>query len=139
MFRQIVVGIDGSEHSHRALEYAKYLGGMAGATLWLVHAVPHTPEVLGKPDQEDLIARRMSAGQAVLDEACQMLGETTLNVEEELLEGPAAEAILRVAETRGADLIVMGTRGLGSLQGLLLGSVSDKVIREAHCPVMVVR
>jgi nucleotide-binding universal stress UspA family protein len=139
VFQQIVVAIDGSEHSFRALEYAKYLGGMVGATLWLVHTVPHAPEILGDADQEELVARRMSAGQAVLDEARQKLGETTPSVKEELLEGPAADAILRVAETRAADLIVMGTRGLGSLQELLLGSVSDKVIREAHCPVMVVR
>jgi nucleotide-binding universal stress UspA family protein len=57
----------------------------------------------------------------------------------EVLEGPPADAILRVAEARNVDLIVMGARGLGSLGSLLLGSVSQKVLAHATCPVMIVR
>ncbi|MCB9100913.1 MAG: universal stress protein, partial [Anaerolineales bacterium] len=90
-------------------------------------------------DYELLVARRESAGQAILDQARQQLGEVSILVKEELLEEPAAEAILNVAQIRQADLIVMGTRGRSSLEGLLLGSVSQKVIHHADCPVMVVR
>jgi nucleotide-binding universal stress UspA family protein len=60
-------------------------------------------------------------------------------VEEDLLEGPAAEAILSAAAIRNADLIVMGSRGMGSLKGMVFGSVSTKVSHYAPCPVMVVR
>ena len=74
-----------------------------------------------------------------MDEARKRLGNVSIDVHEELLEGPEAEAILAVAETRQADLIIMGTRGLSSLQGLLLGSVAHKVIHHASCPVMVAR
>jgi nucleotide-binding universal stress UspA family protein len=77
-------------------------------------------------------------GQAVLDDARQKLGNTTLDVHEELQEGPEAESILSVAENRQADLIVMGTRGLGAVKGLLLGSVSRKVIHYSSCLVIVV-
>jgi nucleotide-binding universal stress UspA family protein len=56
----------------------------------------------------------------------------------ELREGHETESILKVAETCAADLIVMGTRGLGAVKGLLVGSVSRKVIHYAECPVMVV-
>ena len=56
----------------------------------------------------------------------------------ELLEGPEAEAILKAAEDLHADLILMGTRGFGAVKGLLIGSVSRKVIHYASCPVMVV-
>ena len=139
MFKQIVVAIDGSEHSHRALDYARYMAESSGASLWLVHAFPHTSDLLGFEQYEQLAARRTTAGQAVLDEARERLGKTAVEVQEELLEEPAAEAILNVAQVRGADLIVMGTRGLGSLRGLLLGSVSIKVVQHAHCPVMLVR
>ena len=57
----------------------------------------------------------------------------------EILQGPPADAILRVAKTRDVDLIVMGARGLGSLGSLLLGSVSQKVMAHATCPVIIVR
>jgi nucleotide-binding universal stress UspA family protein len=57
----------------------------------------------------------------------------------EVLEGSAAEAILEVASTRKSDLIVMGSRGLGTLSGLLLGSQSQKVVQHANCPVLIVK
>lgn len=139
MFKEIVVAIDGSDHSHKALDYAKGLAEQSGATLRLVHAFPHTSDLLGYDDYELLVARRESVGQAILDQARQQLGEVSILVKEELLEEPAAEAILNVAQIRQADLIVMGTRGRSSLEGLLLGSVSQKVIHHADCPVMVVR
>ncbi len=60
-------------------------------------------------------------------------------LELEVLEGPPAEAILRVAETHGVDLIVMGTRGLGGLAGTLLGSQSQKVVMRVKRPVLPVR
>ena len=138
-FRHVVVAIDGSEHSDRALECARSLAARFGSTLRLVHAFPHTSDLLGYEDYEGLIARREMAGQAVLDRARARLDGSGAEIHEELLEGPAAEAILSVAEARHADLIVMGSRGLGGLRGLLLGSVSHKVLQSAHCPVLVVR
>lgn len=139
MFKRIIVALDGSEHGYRALDCARNLVECFGATLWLVHVFPHTSDLLGYDDYEKLVARREGAGQLILNEARQRLGETNLAVQEELMEGPAAEAILSVAETRQADLIVMGTRGLSSLQGLLVGSVSNKVTYHASCPIMLVR
>lgn len=139
MFKNIIIAVDGSDHSHQALAYAQNLAERFEATLWLVHAFPHTSDLLGYNEYDNLVARRKSAGQAILDEARQRFGEVKVVVHEELMEGPAAEAILAVAETRQADLIVMGTRGLTSLKGLVLGSVSNKVIHHASCPVMLVR
>ena len=139
MFKEIIVAIDGSDHSHKAMDYAKGLAKQYGATLRLVHAFPHTSDLLGYDNYEQLVARRENVGQTILDQAREKLGEASFPIKEELLEEPAAEAILAVAKTRHADLIVMGTRGRSSLEGLLLGSVSQKVIHHAACPVMVVR
>lgn len=139
MFKRIVVPVDGSEHSRHTLTYVMALAECFQSTVWLVHAFPQTSDLLGYEEYEKLIARRESEGQSILDQAREQLGEGSLDVHQELLEGPAAEAILGVAETRQADLIVMGTRGLGTLQGLLLGSVSHKVMHHASCPVMLIR
>jgi nucleotide-binding universal stress UspA family protein len=138
MFKNIVLAFDGSEYSHKALRCAKSLTERFEATLWLVHVFPNTSELLGYDDYEKLFSKRKSTAQAVLDDARQKLGRITFTVQDELQEGPEAEAILKVAENHAADLIVMGTRGLGAVKGFLVGSVSRKVIHYAACPVMVV-
>ena len=138
MFNNILLAVDGSEYSHRAIEYAKSLAERYEANLWIVHVFSHTSDLLGYQDFEKLYAKRKSAGQAVLDSAKKILGSTTLKVLEELMEGSEAEAILKIAENHRADLIVMGTRGFGAVKGMLVGSVSRKVIHLSTCPVMVV-
>lgn len=139
MFELIVVAVDGSEHSDRALGVTLEMAECFGSEIWLVHAYRHVSDLYGYNEYEQLIAKRKGAGQAILNDARQLLGETTVEVSEELLEEPAAEAILSVAKTRNAGLIVMGTRGRSTLTGLLFGSTSSKVARYADCPVMLIR
>lgn len=138
MFKNIVLAVDGSEYSLRALEYARSLAENYGAELWLVHVFSHTSDLLGYQDFEKLYAKRKSAGQAILDEALKKLSAPSFEAHAELVEGSDADAILTLAEKHRADLIVMGTRGFGAVKGLLVGSVSRKVIHLATCPVMVV-
>ena len=138
MFKNIVLAFDGSEYSDRALKCAKSLSERYEANLWLVYVFSHPTDMLGYEDYEKLFAKRKSAAQTVLDDADQKLGRTSFAVHYELQEGPESESILKVAENREADLIVMGTRGLGAVKGFLVGSVSRKVIHYAACPVMVV-
>jgi nucleotide-binding universal stress UspA family protein len=137
MFKNIILAVDGSEYSLRALEYARSLAENYKATLWLVHVFSHTSDLLGYQDFEKLYARRKSAGQSILDAALEKLGDPSFEVQSELVEGSDAEAILTLAEKHEADLIVMGTRGFGAVKGLLVGSVSRKVIHLSKCPVMV--
>lgn len=138
MFNNIVLAYDGSEYSEKALQRARAIAERFEATLWLVHVFRNPSDLLGYTDFEKVYARRKSAAQAVMDDALQKLGRTTVSVHEELQEGHETESILKVAEKCAADLIVMGTRGLGAVKGLLVGSVSRKVIYLAECPVMVV-
>ena len=93
---------------------------------------------MGYQDFEKLYSKRKSAGQAILDDAQKLLGSSIIKVHKELIEGSEAEAILTVTKKNQADLIVMGTRGFGAVKGLLIGSVSRKVIHLSACPVMVV-
>ena len=136
--KNIILAVDGSEYSNRALQFAKTLAERFEATLWLVHIFPHTSDLLGYEDYEKFYSKRKAGGQVLLDDARQQLGITGLNLREELQEGPEAESILNIAKNCQTDLIVMGTRGHGTLKGLLVGSVSRKVIHHSSCPVMVV-
>lgn len=139
MYKRIIAAIDGSDCSLRALEHAKVLAETFKADIMLVHAFPHTSDLLSYDDFERLVSKRKKVGQRYLDEARSRLESISCEIFEELLEGPEAEAILTIARSREADLIVMGSRGLGTLEGLLLGSVSRKVMHYAACPVMIVR
>ncbi len=139
MFKNIIAATDGSDHSNRAVEQAKQLAEHFGATLWLVHAYHHTSDLLGYEDFEKIVAQRKARGQVILDETRKLLENCSIKVEEELIEGPEAQAIINVANTRNADLIVIGTRGRGAIEGMLFGSVSTKVAQYAKCSVMVTR
>ena len=138
MLKNILLAVDGSDCSSKALAYAADMAETYRATLRLVQVLPHTSDLLGYDDFEKLYARRKHAGQSVLDAAIDMLGEPQFEIQAELCEGPEAESILNFAKKNQADIIVMGTRGMGALKGLLLGSISRKVIHYATCPVMVV-
>ena len=74
-----------------------------------------------------------------MNAAVKEVGDVPCEVNTEIIEGDPATAIIDVAATRKSDLIVMGSRGLGRLAGLLLGSTSQKVVSHAACPVLIVR
>ena len=74
-----------------------------------------------------------------LQSAVKAVGDVPSTVSTETIAGDPAEAIIKIADTRKCDLIVMGSRGLGRLAGLVLGSVSQKVVSHAPCPVLIVR
>ena len=138
MLKNIVLAFDGSEYSNRALQYGIKFAERFEATLWLVHIFTHTSDLLDYEDYEKFYSKRKAGRRALLDEALQELRNTRLDVREELQEGPEADSILNITKNCQADLNVMGTRGHGTLKGLLVGSVSLKVIHHSSCPVMVV-
>lgn len=139
MYKQILAAIDGSDCSWRALEHTRSLAETFHARILLVHAFLHTSDLLSYDDFERLISKRKQVGQTYLDDARERIGTIACEIGDELLEGPEAEAILTIARSREVDLIVMGSRGLGTLEGFLLGSVSRKVMHYAACPVLIVK
>ncbi len=139
MFDHIVLAIDGSNHAIKAQSVEKELTRIHEAKLFVVHVYPSLSDLLGFKEYSSIATHRIANAQKILDKAVEELTSDNIDVEPELLEGPTAEAILHVANTRKADLIIMGARGLGTLAGLVLGSVSQKVLQHATCPVLVVR
>ena len=137
-FTNILVAYDGSEHSRKALDMAVTVAQCSNCKLKVLYVFDKVPLVLGDDETERFIERAMSRGREILAEATLHLHGSELEFSMDTVEGPAAEAILRVAELEGCDLIVMGSRGLGMVQGLLLGSVSYRVLHHATIPVLVV-
>jgi nucleotide-binding universal stress UspA family protein len=140
MFKNILLGVDGSEHALHATKTAADLArSMNSEVLRIVVAFETIPTYLGEPNLQAAISARMKEAETILKNALDAVGEVPGEVHTEILEGAPAEAILDVANTRKSDLIVMGSRGLGRLRGALLGSQSQKVVQHAPCPVLIVR
>ena len=140
MFERILLAVDGSEH---ALHAAKVAGDLARTLntgkLRIVVAFAHIPSYLGEPNMQAAIDARLFEADEILRAALEAVGKIPGEVHTEMIEGSPAEAIIDVADTRKSDLIVMGSRGLSGLAGLLVGSTSNKVVGHAPCPVLIVR
>ena len=139
MYKNILVAVDGSEHALKAAREAGDFARKMQADLRVVTAYEPVPTYLGEPNLQRALDERFAVAQEIIDNALLEIGEIPGELKTDVLEGPAAEAILAVIEARNNDLVIMGTRGLGMLKGLLLGSQSQKVVSHAPCPVLLVR
>jgi len=137
---RVVVGVDGSDGSRRALEWAYAEAEKRGASLevvaaWGVPPIPPLPETASWPPPT---AKLEAAAQGMVD---LLLGEivgsrTGVSIETTLVEGSPARVLL--ARGKGADMLVVGSRGLGGFRSLLLGSVSQQCAQHATCPIVIV-
>ena len=139
MYKRILYATDGSPAALSALRHALDLAQTYGAELILVHVFRHIEEFGKSPYFSEMEEDRKGVGETVIGQAMAELRDSGVTVHIEPCEGQPAEAIINVAAVRNCDLIVIGSRGLGTFQGLLLGSVSDRVVRHAPCPVLIVR
>jgi nucleotide-binding universal stress UspA family protein len=140
MLQNILLVTDGSAPAKRAADFAATLATRFGSTIIVLHAYDRVPSYLGQPYYNEALAGVLQAAHALTDDVVEHLYEVGVaDVVKDVLEGPAADAILRAAEARKPDLIVIGARGSGTWQGLLLGSVSMAVTQRAECPVLVVK
>ncbi|HEX8958356.1 MAG TPA: universal stress protein [Solirubrobacterales bacterium] len=145
MFTRIVVGTDGSETAGEAVRQAVDLAKLAGAQLSIVSAFEPVSkrrvegEKLEAPaDVQHEIGPREDVN-LVLDAAAAAAKREGLEVQTHPMEGNPADAILTVAEQTGADLIVVGNKGMTGARRFLLGSVPNNVSHHAPCSVMIVR
>jgi nucleotide-binding universal stress UspA family protein len=145
MFRSIVVGTDGSDTAKKAVAAAVDLAKQIGASLDIVSAYEPVPqsrlreEARQAPEDMQWMINPREDVEATLREAAEEVEETGIDVEIFAREGDPADAILDVAEERGADLIVVGNKGMTGAKRFLLGSVPNKVSHHAPCSVLIVR
>jgi nucleotide-binding universal stress UspA family protein len=140
--KSIVVGVDGSEASHKAAEHALTIARQWKGKLFLVTVV-RPPEgwwgIGGAPPPPEALSAALAEGQArVLNELEEKLDLTGVDHEtvEEL--GDPSTRLIAVAESSGADLIVIGRRGAGLAERVMLGSVADRLCHQSSVPVLVV-
>jgi nucleotide-binding universal stress UspA family protein len=136
--RTIVLAYDGSEGAERAVALTRSLAAKYDAQVVVVVAF-HRVSHFGGPNPSEDDARDIHDSVAVAERLVAELTRDGLSAESDVLEGPPAEAIINAADARKADLIVMGSRGFGQFTGLLLGSVSDRVVHYSTVPVLVAR
>ena len=134
----VLVGLDGSPPSRRALEWAAAQAELMGATLWVI-STWEWPTAYGwsMPIPSDYDPTRETTH--VMDEVLAPVraAHTGLVIRADALEGHPAPVL--VEASRDADLLVVGCRGHGEFAGMLLGSVSEHCAAHAHCPVVIVR
>jgi nucleotide-binding universal stress UspA family protein len=145
VFSSIVVGTDGSETARKAVRAAADLAREVGATLDIVSAYEPVSnqrlreEARQAPEDTQWTITPREDVEATLEEACEALSADGLTIETFAREGDPADAILDVAEERGADLIVVGNKGMTGAKRFLLGSVPNKVSHHAPCSVLIIR
>ncbi|MGK7297464.1 MAG: universal stress protein [Candidatus Wenzhouxiangella sp. M2_3B_020] len=139
--KEILVPVDGSNNALRAVNYALELAAATGAKLRLFYVFPvSSVEIIGMAgmSRDDIEHAAQDAAQRVFDKLHDEMGETEVPVEDETSIGDPAEEIIRCTEDDHELLVILGRRGLSRIQSLLLGSVSEKVVRHAHSPVMII-
>ena len=140
MFDKILLAVDGSDHAlHAARIAAEMARGMKPKEFRVVVSYEPIPMYLGEPTMQHAIDNRKKETEEILSKALKEVGELPCEIHTELLEGDPATAIIDVAAVRKSEIIIMGSRGLGRLAGLVLGSTSQKVVAHAPCPVLIVR
>ena len=140
MFDKILLAVDGSDHAlHAACIASEMARGMKPTEFRIVVSYDAIPLYLGEPNMQYAIDNRKKDAEEILSKALKEVGELPCEIHTELLEGDPATAIIDVATVRKSEIIIMGSRGLGRLAGLVLGSTSQKVVAHAPCPVLIVR
>ena len=149
MYAHILVPLDGSELGEAALAHAEGLARKLGSRVLLLRVANMPATLIGEvapmggpmPPEliEDAIQAETDEARDYLTRSAQRLKDAGLQVDWEVVEGDPGRAIIDTAHQRNADLIAMATHGRSGLQRLVLGSVADRVVRESHLPVLLVR
>ncbi|NWG11398.1 universal stress protein [Candidatus Bathyarchaeota archaeon] len=155
MFEKILVPLDGSEHSIKALEVATQIAKKFEGKITLIHVYSITPGPVMMPEPTTLtpsgfpvmapteiskvVDAARKAGNRILEDGEQKVKAEGVQVEKIIVEGHTVQEIVRTAKEGKFHLIVIGARGVSHIRELLLGSVTDGVIHHASSPVLVVK
>ncbi len=141
MYTKIIIAYDGSEPARRALAQAKTLAEAFGSKLDVVHVYAYPAFAFGEalvPVPHNIEAANYEYARQIVQEAKARTADLP-DAQVVLLQGNPAKMLIEHAKESGADLIVLGSRGLGAVKEFMLGSVSHNVIQHTKIPVLVIR
>ena len=148
MLRRILIPVDGSDHANKALEFGATLAKQYDAEVHILHVVQKTEIPKGIKDyiegeniteSPDFVHLEL-VGNKIVEMAMETAKERGIgNIVDVLIEGDPAETIIKYAKTHEMDMVIIGRRGLGKFQELLLGSVSSKVCHLTDCICVTVK
>lgn len=141
VLRSILAPTDFSEPAHRALDYAKTLADNFRAVLHVVHVTPDVTFEEPMLTASNLAEIQDSAASALtrIDERITAEERGRIEVRKMVLQGDPHDAILAYAAEHAIELIVLGTHGRGAVERFILGSVAERIVRHAKCPVLTVK
>jgi nucleotide-binding universal stress UspA family protein len=141
MFSKILVAIDGSDNSFRALDNAIFLAKSIGSSLTAIHVIENPPTVYVESQKllNDLLTNYRAESTKILDKCNQIAIKSEIRLETVIAEGDTAFNITKYAHKEKFDLIIVGSRGVGRFKEIVLGSVSNKVLHYAKCSVLIIK
>ena len=141
MFTNILVPVDGSDNSYRALDAALLLSEKLSSNITVIHVMEQFP--ITHIGSEKLLSEVLEAykkeNQDIISKCSEIATQKGLTIKTLLLQGNPASVILDYSKKEKFDLLIMGTRGLGKFKELILGSVSGKIVHHSPCAVMLIR
>jgi len=141
MFTKILVPVDGSDNSYRALDAALFFSDKLGSKVAAVHVMEDIPVLHIQSEKllRELLEDYKNREQLILTKSSEIARKKGLAIDTILLRGNPSSIILDFCEKEKYDVIVLGSRGLGKFKELILGSVSNKIVHHSRSPVVLIR
>ncbi|MCE7984494.1 MAG: universal stress protein [Caldilinea sp. CFX5] len=139
MFKHILLATDGSAAAERAADYTASLAMHYDAKVTVLYAYAELSIIQGDPTYGQTLTHLLRQAASVVVRTADKLHGLGVAVEEDALAGQPATVILNMAESRNADVIILGARGVSPWNGVILGSTSMAVVQGAKCPVLVIK
>ena len=141
MFSKILVPVDGSDISYRALDSALFLSERLASKITAIHVIEKVPTVYIQSQKvlDELLETHKNESQKILDECSSIATKKGIAINTTLLEGNPASTILEFSQMEKYEVIIIGSRGMGHFKELILGSVSSKILHHSLCSVLLIR
>ena len=145
MSNKVLVPVDGSDCSNRTVLYAAEVGEKLESELTLLHVLPPLPTYVSNYSEQlekiekTLMQEFTKEALDILKKSKQLISDKNIKINTQLVIGNPPDEICKFAKENSYDLIIIGSRGLSGIKSYIMGSVSNRVSRYAHCPVLIYR